>query len=364
MARKTPAATEITTANDLYHHLWDRCGPCGHQIKVTVGPDGKKIPTGEKNNLTQEELRHHEGVHKGMTWSFALRHMPGIAVLDFDQKDGLDSCALWQLCVERDYLRCETNHGHHVWVSGCEVPLETKEVNVHADIKLDVIAHQRNVWEPRKRAFIGTLQDLAWSELLPHLDATKLSGARLKKTPQEFAEGLLRPVENLPPEIAAWITAHWTPRSVSHDVQTRQKKRRCGEKTIVTEQQVALTTIRTTDGAEILMERGDDGETKRVEVRQTDTGEAELRELLQLVSSDVSRDDWLRVGSYLKHQTACDGWPLWRDWSQQSKQCSSKLLYEWQNLGGGNECSLGTLIYLARQSNAKQFYWERKLNQY
>jgi hypothetical protein len=192
MARKTPAATEITTANDLYHHLWDRCGPCGHQIKVTVGPDGKKIPTGEKNNLTQEELRHHEGVHKGMTWSFALRHMPGIAVLDFDQKDGLDSCALWQLCVERDYLRCETNHGHHVWVSGCEVPLETKEVNVHADIKLDVIAHQRNVWEPRKRAFIGTLQDLAWSELLPHLDATKLSGARLKKTPQEFAEGLHR----------------------------------------------------------------------------------------------------------------------------------------------------------------------------
>ena len=54
---------------------------------------------------------------------------------------------------------------------------------MHADIKLDVIAHQRNVWEPRKRAFIGTLQDLAWSELLPHLDATKLSGARLKKTP-------------------------------------------------------------------------------------------------------------------------------------------------------------------------------------
>jgi hypothetical protein len=109
---KTPAATEITTANDLYNHLWDRCGPCAHEIRVTVGADGKKHPQGEKNNLTQEQLRHECGIMKGMTWSFALRHMRGITVLDFDQKDGLDSCALWQLCVERDYLRCETIGTH------------------------------------------------------------------------------------------------------------------------------------------------------------------------------------------------------------------------------------------------------------
>jgi hypothetical protein len=79
---------------------------------VTVGADGKKHPQGEKNNLTQEQLRHECGIMKGMTWSFALRHMRGITVLDFDQKDGLDSCALWQLCVERDYLRCETIGTH------------------------------------------------------------------------------------------------------------------------------------------------------------------------------------------------------------------------------------------------------------
>ena len=99
------------------------------------------------------------------------------------------------------------------------------------------------------------------------------------------------------------------------------------------------------------MERSENG-TITVHVRNTQIGEDGISGLLKLISPDCCRDDWLRVGSFLKHQTMCDGWPLWRDWSQRSEQCSPKLLYEWKNLGSGNECTLGTLIYLALQSTA------------
>ena len=80
-------------------------------------------------------------------------------------------------------------------------------------------------------------------------------------------------------------------------------------------------------------------------------GEADVRELLELISPDVSRHDWIRVGNALKHKTDIDGFALWSEWSKRSKQPSPRLEYEWRMLGGGQPCSLATLIYLARAEN-------------
>eukprot|EP01047_Picozoa_sp_COSAG01_P027696 COSAG01_NODE_1835_length_9084_cov_87.179481_12_plen_249_part_00 len=88
----------------------------------------------------------------------------------------------------------------------------------------------------------------------------------------------------------------------------------------------------------------------------------DLRKLLELISPDVSRDDWLRVGNFLKHQTHLDGFELWSQWSRRSDQCSTKLPYEWQMLGGGGRpCTLGTLIFLARKDHDDAVaQWQRE----
>jgi hypothetical protein len=350
--------TAFPHPNALYRHLLSLHGECAIEIKVHYDEQGKKRPFGCRPHLTQAQIENELGIMGGGTLSFYMQHLPGVVVIDFDQKTGLEDCALWKLCIERNLLRTETRGGHHIWITGCDVPPETDEVDVHADIKLDVIHSKRNVWETKSRKFVGLLQDLSWDELKTHLDPSKLTrgrkstGGTMRGTRQELIERCCGTLAPLPVEIEKWVQAHWSPRSVCNDVQTRQKKRRCGERTVLTEQQVTVTSIKTTDGAEIVMERSENG-TITVHVRNTQIGEDGISGLLKLISPDCCRDDWLRVGSFLKHQTMCDGWPLWRDWSQRSEQCSPKLLYEWKNLGSGNECTLGTLIYLALQSNAE-----------
>jgi hypothetical protein len=54
-------------------------------INVDVDPEtGKKMGCGERNNLSQDQIRASPG--EGNTYSLYLNHMPGIMVLDFDCK--------------------------------------------------------------------------------------------------------------------------------------------------------------------------------------------------------------------------------------------------------------------------------------
>ena len=52
----------------------------------------------------------------------------------------------------------------------------------------------------------------------------------------------------------------------------------------------------------------DDGEISFVGARADSTGEADVRELLELISPDVSRHNWIRVGNALKHMLRGAGW--------------------------------------------------------
>ena len=71
-------------------------GPCARRINVTRDEEtGRKLCCGEKNQLTQEQIKKDRGLGaEGNTWTIALKHCPGLVVVDFDQKD-LDNCKLW-----------------------------------------------------------------------------------------------------------------------------------------------------------------------------------------------------------------------------------------------------------------------------
>jgi hypothetical protein len=81
--------------------------PCVRRIQVNRNAQGKKVPIGEDNSLTPEQIANDRGNPNGNTLSIYIKHLPGIAVIDFDTKE-LDGCALWELCCQRRYLRTET----------------------------------------------------------------------------------------------------------------------------------------------------------------------------------------------------------------------------------------------------------------
>ena len=87
--------------------------PCVRGIQVNRNAQGKKVPIGEDNSLTPEQIANDRGNPNGNTLSIYIKHLPGIAVIDFDTKE-LDGCALWELCCQRMYLRCETRGGYQV----------------------------------------------------------------------------------------------------------------------------------------------------------------------------------------------------------------------------------------------------------
>eukprot|EP01047_Picozoa_sp_COSAG01_P029449 COSAG01_NODE_2021_length_8633_cov_363.046403_2_plen_114_part_00 len=94
--------------------------------------------------------------------------------------------------------------------------------------------------------------------------------------------------------------------------------------------------------------------------KKTEVGSGKLQDLLRLISPDVSRDDWLRVGNYLKQLQHVDGFKLWSEWSERSASVSKKLRYEWDHLGGGAPCGIGTLIFLASKSHPEEVSrWRR-----
>ena len=57
--------------------------PCYRHINIDY-VDGKKIPLGEKNDMTTEQINKNRG--KGDWISIYLKHIPNLYVIDFDEK--------------------------------------------------------------------------------------------------------------------------------------------------------------------------------------------------------------------------------------------------------------------------------------
>eukprot|EP01048_Picozoa_sp_COSAG05_P015664 COSAG05_NODE_1914_length_3840_cov_5.230687_2_plen_709_part_00 len=222
MTSYTPIAQFIDTLENNH-------GPVARRIDVEIDPEtGRKLCCGEKNNLTQEQIAADRG--SGNTWSIALKHCPGLVCVDFDQKD-LENSALWALLTERDCLRVETQKGWHVYVATA-APEGVRELNVGGDVKVDLLVSQRNVWESEDRVLTGALIDVDWAELSAHLN--------LEPKRKLFAG----PGGDIPPEIASWLSATFDEvGKVTVKQDTRQKKQKQGNKTIITESVVTCSSI-------------------------------------------------------------------------------------------------------------------------
>jgi hypothetical protein len=85
----------------------------------------------------------------------------------------------------------------------------------------------------------------------------------------------------------------------------------------------------------------------------------QIQELLDAIDPDVSRDDWIKVGMALHHETegGDDGFELWLDWSENGHKFPGQesLQSQWESFdrrvgNGHRQVTMATVIKLAKQA--------------
>jgi len=75
--------------------------------------DGQKIPCGEKNSMTSDEIKEKRGF--GNTCSFALKWIPDLFMIDFDFKEDIENHEFYQYCMKAELPYVETKKGYHFY---------------------------------------------------------------------------------------------------------------------------------------------------------------------------------------------------------------------------------------------------------
>ena len=148
---------------------------CFRSIDVQL-IDGKKIPDGEKNNLSQRQIRENRGNLRGNTWSLSVKHVPHLYVIDFDTKE-LDGCKLKELLDKDKVANVETRKGFHYYIYLPDIPAFTQQQKIYKDeaYEIDVIK-TNNIWETKDRTIKNPdhVKEYKWSEFSHLFDEVKM----------------------------------------------------------------------------------------------------------------------------------------------------------------------------------------------
>eukprot|EP01047_Picozoa_sp_COSAG01_P088066 COSAG01_NODE_20545_length_948_cov_1.479388_2_plen_247_part_01 len=221
----------MTSVSEFCAELAKVHGPCHRKIHVEVDPeDDKKMQHGERNNMSQDQIRDSPG--EGNTYSIFMNHCPNLMCIDLDTKQ-LENCELWSELVTRDCLRVETRKGWHCYLR-TQAPFDSCKLNALNGVSGDIMyGSGNNVWETDSRVLTGTLQDIEWSEIAPHVELSKPGkpgkpGKRKQPAPADH--------KPIPQCLAAYVAAKYpTVQGCTYKLDTQTVSKRRGTQTITTE---------------------------------------------------------------------------------------------------------------------------------
>ncbi len=131
--------------------------------------DGKKQCNSDHKNWLPEKIKTDRGW--GNTFSFSIKHVDNLYVVDFDTKD-LDGCKLWDLLDGCAFT--ETNKGFHKYVYIKNLPLFKNQQKVYFDTKYEIdLLKDNNAWETADRTITGDIMTFEWEDLKGYFN-TKL----------------------------------------------------------------------------------------------------------------------------------------------------------------------------------------------
>jgi len=96
------------------------------------------------------------------------------------------------------------------------------------------------------------------------------------------------------------------------------------------------------------------GETNEATLGLT---EAQLRECLDVLPTDLDYDRWVQIGMAIHHETSGDGFELWDEWSQRSPKYSDREygIERWNSFGKGQGkvVTARSLVKMANENGAR-----------
>ena len=123
--------------------------------------EGKKQCSADHKNWTPEKIKTNRGW--GNTFSFSIKHIDNLYVIDFDTKN-LDGCKLWDLLDGCAFT--ETNKGFHKYVYIKNLPLFKNQQKVYFDTKYEIdLLKDNNCWETADRTISGDIMTFEWEDL-------------------------------------------------------------------------------------------------------------------------------------------------------------------------------------------------------
>ena len=155
---------EVQTKLSLYRH-----------ISVTLNHKGVKIPFGEKNNLSVEDIQSNRGNINHNTLSLFVKHVPDLYVIDYDSKE-VDGCELYCRLNDDCVAYTETKKGSHYYVTIKNItPFKNQQkIHVAGVIDLDLIK-TNNIWESKGRVVNGSIKEYDWNDIKQYFNVKKMN---------------------------------------------------------------------------------------------------------------------------------------------------------------------------------------------
>lgn len=166
----------IMDINDFFNKLEEKHNKCFYRhINIRLNKKGHKIPTGEKNNLSIEEIKNNRGNKNYNTLSLSVKHVPHLYVVDFDTKK-MQNCELYDMLNNDNVAHTETNKGFHYYIiiNNIDKYSNQQKIYIKEDIEIDLIK-TNNIWETKGRIVKGEIKEYDWNNIKKYFNIKKMN---------------------------------------------------------------------------------------------------------------------------------------------------------------------------------------------
>lgn len=145
----------------------------------------------ERNNWTPKQINEkiknpdwiEEKCWEGNTFSFYLKHIPDLYVIDYDTKE-IDDDKLYDKLNDECVAMTETNHGYHFYLYIKNLPKfsNQQKIGIHKDIEMDLIK-TNNIWETKTRTILGDIKTYEWNDIKQYFNVDDMGFENTPKKP-------------------------------------------------------------------------------------------------------------------------------------------------------------------------------------
>ena len=169
-------ATNIMDIEEFYKDIENKTNLTIYRhIDISYNDKGSKIPMGEKNDLSVEDIKLNRGITSYNTLSLSVKHIPDLYVIDYDTKDA-DQCEFYSRLNKDSVAYTETKKGSHYYIKIKNITPFKNQQKIHIDPTMDCdIIKTNNIWETKGRIVKGSIKEYDWNDINKYFDLKKMN---------------------------------------------------------------------------------------------------------------------------------------------------------------------------------------------